>query len=189
MLRFLIRLWCWFKSWFVRNRPVAPPAAVPPARSPLSDLEYENGLIALLEEAEQGKSWGNLQGFLISRNLSPVQLAQWLKVQGSCWMEQAEQHPDLARRLLILGRVASGELATVVHAIGTQLQVSAVLPLSSEGSALVPVTPRAEGTGSDENAKTVRKCGNRRSHSTKQATTNVRSPALSKPSNISRTTP
>jgi len=82
--------------------------------------------MAVLEEAEQGKSWGNLQAVLMLRHLSAVQLAQWLKAHSSRWVEQPEQHQELARRLLMLGRVASGELATIASAIGTQLQVSAV---------------------------------------------------------------
>ena len=119
MLRFLTRLWRWLKDRFFGNRSAAPAAAVSSPRSPLSDLDYENALMAVLEEAEQGKSWGNLQGVLMLRHLSAVQLAQWLKAHSSRWVEQPEQHQELARRLVILGQVASEELATIALAIGT----------------------------------------------------------------------
>jgi len=115
--------------------------------------------MAVLEEAEQGKSWGNLQGVLMLRHLSAVQLAQWLKAHSSRWVvEQPEQHQELARRLLMLGRVASGELATIASAIGTQLQVSTVLPLPPEGSPPVTIAPvvKVSGeTGADESALTL----------------------------------
>jgi len=130
MLKFLARLWHWFKGWFVRNRPAA---TVPSLRRTLTDLEYENALMALLEEAEQGKSWGNLRGVLVLHRLTPDLLAQWLKEHSSRWIEQPEQYQEFARRLLILAQVASGELATVAYAIGTQIRTDAA-PLSSPGS-------------------------------------------------------
>ncbi|NJN85616.1 MAG: hypothetical protein HC881_03990, partial [Leptolyngbyaceae cyanobacterium SL_7_1] len=76
MFRFLTRLWHWFKQWFNRLRPTPPAPVLSPTRS---DLDYENCLMALLEEAEQGRSWGHLQGLLICHHLSASQLTQWLK--------------------------------------------------------------------------------------------------------------
>jgi len=141
MLRWLAKLWRWFKGLFVRNRPAA---MVPSLRLTLSNLEYENALIALLEEAKQGKSWGDLQALLVLHHLTPELLAQWLKEHNSGWIEQPEQYQEFARRLLILAKVASGELATVAHAIGTQIKTNAAPLLSPDSPAPVIPAPPVE---------------------------------------------
>jgi len=155
MLRWLTKLWRWFKGLFVRNRPAA---TVPSLRLTLSNLEYENTLMALLEEAEQGKSWSNLQALLVLHRLTPEVLAQWLKEHSSRWIEQPEQYQEFARRLVMLAQVASGELATVAHAIGMQIQVNATLPFPSESSAFAKITPaveESEETGAEESGVAV----------------------------------
>ncbi|MEO0408311.1 MAG: tetratricopeptide repeat protein, partial [Cyanobacteria bacterium P01_A01_bin.135] len=120
MLEFLTKLWRWIKGLFVRraarpgqdvHRPVA-------ARPALSDVEYENYFMQLLETLEQGLGRGELRGWLITRRVREEELANWLGRQRERWMAQPEQHGELARRLERLGRVASGELGVVAGAIG-----------------------------------------------------------------------
>ncbi|HEY9605910.1 MAG TPA: tetratricopeptide repeat protein, partial [Allocoleopsis sp.] len=88
-----------------------------------SDLEYENLLRALLEEVEQGKSWGQLQGFLIANHLDEKQLAQWLQDYSNRWLAQPESNQELTLRLVLLGQVATGELGTVAKTLGERLLV------------------------------------------------------------------
>jgi len=155
MVKFLARLWHWFKGWFVRNRPAA---TVPSLRRTLTDLEYENALMALLEEAEQGKSWGNLRGVLVLHRLTPDLLAQWLREHNSRWIEQPEQYQEFARRLLMLAQVASGELATVAYAIGTQIQVNTTPRSSPNRPSSVIIVPQADKlreAGAEESGVTV----------------------------------
>ena len=62
MVKFLARFWRWLKNKFF---PSPPPVPKPTVTKP-SNLEYENALLELLEEAAKGKTWGNLQGILIT---------------------------------------------------------------------------------------------------------------------------
>ena len=153
MVKFLTRLQRWRNGWLSTAATVSSPRPV------LSDLNYENALIALLDAAEQGKSWGALQGMLILHNLSPLLLAQWLREKRSSLLEQPEQNQDFARRLLTLAQVASGELATIADAIGSQIQSNDISSFASaesySSSAISPdvVGKKEEGVG--ENGVTV----------------------------------
>ncbi len=120
MLNFFARLWRWVKSWFVRDSP-SPPPSPPPE---LSDLDYENTLSALLEEVARGGSWGQLQGVLLARNVDKERLARWLRRFGERWLAQPESHRELARRLVLLGERATGELGAVARRLGERLLVS-----------------------------------------------------------------
>ena len=70
MVKLLARFWRWFKSKFF---PSPPPAPKPTVTKP-SNLEYENALLELLEEAAKGKTWGNLQGVLITKGIDSQEL-------------------------------------------------------------------------------------------------------------------
>jgi len=120
MLKLLTKLWRWLKSWFVRPSPPEP--APPPPE--LSDLEWENILAQLLEEVVQGKSWGQLQGFLLAKKVDKERLASWLQRFGERWLAQPESHQELAQRLVRLGAVATGELSEVARRLGEGLLVS-----------------------------------------------------------------
>ena len=48
-------------------------------------------------------------------------LAKWLRSFGEGWLEQPEIHQELARRLGLLGRVATGELAEVAKSLSERL--------------------------------------------------------------------
>jgi tetratricopeptide (TPR) repeat protein len=120
MLEFLAKL-----SRSIRDRFVGePPPVQLPSPDSRSDLEYENLLWALLEEVEQGESWGQLQGFLIANRLDARRLAQWLQSYGDRLLEQPESNQELARRLVKLGQVANGDLGTVARTLGERLLVS-----------------------------------------------------------------
>ena len=118
MFRFLIKLWQSIKSWFRRNTSSSPP---PSPKPELSDLEYENLLLELLEQVLQGSSWGQLQGFLMANKLEPDKLARWLNNFGKSWLLQPESHGELADRLLLLSRLATGELGEVARELGENL--------------------------------------------------------------------
>ena len=119
MFRFLIRLWKWIKSCFRRNQS---PAVTSP-KPELSDLEYENLLLELLEEVVQGSNWGEIQGFLIANNLEPEKLASWLRRFGQRWLLQPESHQELGHRLLLLSKIARGELREVTRELGQSIYI------------------------------------------------------------------
>ncbi|NEQ69757.1 MAG: CHAT domain-containing protein [Symploca sp. SIO2D2] len=126
MLKLFTKLWRWLKSLFVRPSPPKP--ATPPPE--LSDLEWENILGKLLEEVVQGKSWGQLQGFLVGKKVDKERLASWLQRFGERWLDQPELHQELAQRLVRLGAVATGELGVVARRLGGDLLVSLQLESS-----------------------------------------------------------
>jgi CHAT domain-containing protein/Tfp pilus assembly protein PilF len=118
MFKLLAKLWRWLKRWFMRQPPPPPPPPTQP-----SDLDYENVVFALLAEVAQGKTWGQLQAFLINRNVNQQRLAAWLQEFGQRWLAQPEVHQELARRLRRLGEVATGELARVARELAEGLLV------------------------------------------------------------------
>lgn len=117
MFKLLAKLWRWLKRWFIRQ----PPPPSPPTQP--SDLDYENVVLALLSEVAQGKTWGQLQAFLMSRNVNQQRLAAWLQDFGQRWLEKPEVHQELARRLVLLGEGATGELARVARELAEGLLV------------------------------------------------------------------
>ena len=110
MVKLLARLWRWFKNKFF---PSPPPVPKPTVAQP-SNLEYENALMALLEEAAKGKTWGYLEGVLISRGIDSKELARWLEEFGKRWLESPDRYEELALKLEVLGNVAQGDLGNVV---------------------------------------------------------------------------
>ncbi|MEQ9623550.1 tetratricopeptide repeat protein [Coleofasciculus chthonoplastes] len=118
MFKLLAKVWRWMKRWFMRQPPPPPPPPTQP-----SDLDYENVVFALLAEVAQGKTWGQLQAFLINRNVNQQRLAAWLEEFGQRWLAQPEVHQELARRLRRLAEVAPGELARVARELAEGLLV------------------------------------------------------------------
>ena len=110
MVKLLARLWRWLKNKFF---PSPPPLPKPTVTKP-SNLEYENALLALLEEAAKGKTWGNLQGVLITRGIDSEELARWLEKFGQRWLESPDRYEELALKLEVLANVAQGDLGNVV---------------------------------------------------------------------------
>ena len=130
MLKFLAKLSRSIKGGFVRE----PPPSPLPHPDFRSDLEYEKLFKELLKKVEQGESWGQLQGFLIANQLDEKRLAQWLQGYGDRWLAQPMQNQELARRLVKLGQVATGELGTVARTLGERLLVSSYGDSSSMSS-------------------------------------------------------
>ncbi len=120
MLQFLSNPCQYIKSRFVRN-PSSPSPSPSPKPAEFSNLEYENLFMELLDKVEKGNSWGELQDFLIVKKLDKQRLASWLRSFGEGWLEQPETHQELARRLGLLGRVATGELAEVAKSLSEKL--------------------------------------------------------------------
>ncbi|MEQ9371301.1 MAG: tetratricopeptide repeat protein [Coleofasciculus chthonoplastes F3-SA18-01] len=118
MFKLLAKVWRWLKRWFMRQPPPPPPPPTQP-----SDLNYENVVFALLAEVAQGKTWGQLQAFLINRNVNQQRLAAWLEEFGQRWLAQPEVHQELARRLRRLAEGATGELARVARELAEGLLV------------------------------------------------------------------
>ncbi|MGF1512958.1 MAG: tetratricopeptide repeat protein, partial [Elainellaceae cyanobacterium] len=131
MLKVLAKLWKWVKGLFTQPEQNTPETSA--ERPALSDVEYENCFMQLLEAVEQGLSRGGLRGWLIARRVSADELADWLGRQRERWMAQPEQHGELAQRLERLGRVASGELGAVAAATGAALLARRQLAAGDSG--------------------------------------------------------
>ena len=131
MCRFLTKLWQWIKSWFRQNPSPSPPPSPQPK---LSDLEYENLLLELLSQVAREDSWGKLQGFLIAKQVEPDELARWLKGFSKRWLLQPESHGELANRLLLLSRLARGELRQVAKELAEGLSVGETSEEEEEAS-------------------------------------------------------
>ncbi|NEO99600.1 MAG: CHAT domain-containing protein [Symploca sp. SIO2E9] len=120
MLQFFSKPCRWIKGKFL-SKPLPPPPSPP---QEISDLEYENLLLELLEEVAQGSSWGQVEGFLIAKNINKKRLALWLQEFGKRWLAQPELHQELAQRLLLLSEIATGELETVARVLAEGLLMS-----------------------------------------------------------------
>jgi tetratricopeptide (TPR) repeat protein len=109
---------------------------VPPT---LTDAEYEAKLMELLEGVNQGWGRGDVAEFLLAKRIKNGDFAAWLRrfearllagAQGSTASADAVVSlQELARRLELLGRVASGELGECAGNVGREILVE--FPLSS----------------------------------------------------------
>ncbi len=108
-MNWLKKLWNWLKIFFINCSRTTKPVE-PPSKRRLSDAEYENILFALLAAIKRGRSWGNCQGFLISRNVKPEQLAEWIEEKSLEWLDNRDNYQELGRDLEELGNIASGKL-------------------------------------------------------------------------------
>ena len=48
-------------------------------------MNYENALMALLDQLEQEVDWETIQKFLLSQGILPKQLALWMTKFGGRW--------------------------------------------------------------------------------------------------------
>ncbi|MGB3533992.1 MAG: hypothetical protein WBA13_10805 [Microcoleaceae cyanobacterium] len=119
MLRLLKIFWNWLKYLFLKT----PNPTITPPPEP-NDTEYENILMGLLEEVAQGRSWGELQGYLIDQKVNKDKLAQWLQQLGQKWLKQPELHQELAKRLILLAEVVTLELKEVAKQLGENLLIN-----------------------------------------------------------------
>ncbi|CCQ67597.1 TPR domain protein, putative component of TonB system [Crocosphaera watsonii WH 0402] len=94
-----------------------------PSQPRLSDAEYESVLFALLAAIKKGRSWGSCQGFLISRNIKPDQLAEWIEEKSLEWLNNADNYQQLGQDLEELGNIASGKLGNLARNVSSELGV------------------------------------------------------------------
>jgi len=131
----LNKIWQFFKRLFQRifgyPTPPTPPPANTALRPTLTDAEYESKFMEILEGVNAGWSRGDVAGFLIAKRLKDGELAAWLRRFGKRLLEG--EHDDtaatdavaslqeLAQRLVLLGRIGSGELSEVAREIGREI--------------------------------------------------------------------
>ncbi|MEG4232553.1 hypothetical protein QUA40_10630 [Microcoleus sp. Pol11C3] len=107
-------------------------------RPTLTDAEYESKFMEILEGINAGWSRGDVAGFLIAKRLKDGELAAWLRRFGERLLEA--EHDDtaatnavaslqeLAQRLVLLGRIGSGELSEIARQIGREILTRFPLP-------------------------------------------------------------
>lgn len=116
----------------------SPPSENTAIRPTLTDAEYESKFMEILEGVNAGWSRGDVAGFLIAKRLKDGELAAWLRRFGKRLLEG--EHDDtaatdavaslqeLAQRLVLLGRIGSGELSEVARQIGREILTRFPLP-------------------------------------------------------------
>ncbi|NES95824.1 MAG: tetratricopeptide repeat protein [Desertifilum sp. SIO1I2] len=127
----LRNIWQWLKQLWQRvfgNSSTSPPDVPPPPPvAKLTDAEYEAIFLELLEGVSQGWNRGQVQGFLIGKNLKnkgfkETDLVSWLQSFGAKLQESPTLHEQLARRLLLLANLNLGELSQVAGEIAKRLE-------------------------------------------------------------------
>ncbi len=93
----------------------------------------------LLEGVNAGWSRGDVGGFLIAKRIKDAELAAWLRRFGQNLLEgphgdtaaaeSAASLQELARRLVLLSRIRSGELGDAAGEIGREILIRFPLPL------------------------------------------------------------
>ncbi|EGK83878.1 tetratricopeptide repeat protein [Microcoleus vaginatus PCC 9802] len=137
----LNKIWQFFKRLIQRilgtQTPPTPPENTT-IRPTLTDAEYESKFMEILEGVNAGWSRGDVAGFLIAKRLKDGELAAWLRRFGKRLLEG--EHDDtaatdavaslqeLAQRLVLLGRIGSGELSEVARQIGREILTRFPLP-------------------------------------------------------------
>ncbi|UNU23168.1 tetratricopeptide repeat protein [Microcoleus vaginatus] len=116
----------------------SPPSEYTAIRPTLTDAEYESKFMEILEGVNADWSRGDVAGFLIAKRLKDHELAAWLGRFGQRLLEG--EHDDtaatdavaslqeLAQRLVLLGRIGSGELSEVARQIGGEILARFPLP-------------------------------------------------------------
>ncbi|MEP6517592.1 tetratricopeptide repeat protein [Microcoleus vaginatus] len=109
----------------------SPPSENTAIRPTLTDAEYESKFMEILEGVNVGWSRGDVAGFLIAKRLKDGELAAWLRRFGERLLEGEHDETaatdavaslqELAQRLVLLGRIGSGELSEVARQIGREI--------------------------------------------------------------------
>jgi tetratricopeptide (TPR) repeat protein len=128
ILQFFKRL---FQRIFGTPTPPTPPPANTAIRPTLTDAEYESKFMEILEGVNVGWSRGDVAGFLIAKRLKDGELAAWLRrfrkrlLEGehddTAATDAVASLQELAQRLVLLGRIGSGELSEVAGEIGREI--------------------------------------------------------------------
>ncbi|MEG4168834.1 MULTISPECIES: tetratricopeptide repeat protein [unclassified Microcoleus] len=134
ILQFFKRL---FQRIFGYPTPPTPPGNTA-IRPTLTDAEYESKFMEILEGVNAGWSRGDVAGFLIAKRLKDGELAAWLRRFGQRLLEGEHDETaaadavaslqELAQRLVLLGRIGSGELSEVARQIGREILTRFPLP-------------------------------------------------------------
>jgi len=116
----------------------SPPSENTTIRPTLTDAEYESKFMEILEGVNAGWSRGDVAGFLIAKRLKDGELAAWLRRFGerllegehddAAAMDAVASLQELAQRLVLLGRIGSGELSEVARQIGREILTRFPLP-------------------------------------------------------------
>ena len=86
----------------------------------LTNIDYENLFMQVLEGVHQGWSRGNVKGFFLSKNINEADLITWLQEFGRKLLELPEPDQELLRRMVRLGELRCGEISTASYEIGIQ---------------------------------------------------------------------
>ncbi|MEG4504315.1 tetratricopeptide repeat protein [Microcoleus sp. F6_B4] len=142
ILQFFKRL---FQRIFGTPIPPTPPSENTAIRPTLTDAEYESKFMEILEGVNAGWSRGDVAGFLIAKRLKDGELAAWLRRFGQRLLEgehdgtaaadAVSSLQELAQRLVLLGRIGSGELSEVARQIGREILTRFPLPEVEEEDA------------------------------------------------------
>ncbi|MEG4517582.1 MULTISPECIES: tetratricopeptide repeat protein [unclassified Microcoleus] len=138
ILQFFKRL---FQRIFGAPTPPTPPGNTA-IRPTLTDAEYESKFMEMLEGVNAGWSRGDVAGFLIAKRLKDGEFAAWLRRFGKRLLEGEHDETaatdavaslqELAQRLVLLGRIGSGELSEVARQIGREILTRFPLPEAEE---------------------------------------------------------
>ncbi|MBE9143844.1 CHAT domain-containing protein [Planktothrix mougeotii] len=120
MLQRIIRF---FKQLLQRllNRQPPPPPPSNPVHPNRSDTEYEGLFLQLLERVHQGASRGEVKGWLMGNQLKQGEFVAWLEGFGQRIADNPTPQEELARRMVLLGNLESGELGIVAGRIGREI--------------------------------------------------------------------
>ncbi|MFB2980264.1 hypothetical protein [Microseira sp. BLCC-F43] len=123
----LKRVWRWLKS--LLRRWLGTPTNAPNVgngtvkqRQILTDIEYESFFLELLAGVNDGWSRGNVQGFLILKNITAAELVAWLQRFGERLLASDAANSELAMRMVQLGELDVGELSKVAGDVGRRLR-------------------------------------------------------------------
>ncbi|BAY22721.1 protein prenyltransferase, alpha subunit [Calothrix sp. NIES-2100] len=125
----LKRLWRWLKrliqQLFGRKKTVSPPLAEPKIREirkQLTDTEYESLFLQLLAGVnDEGWSRGRVKGFLDGNSINQANLVDWLRGFGESLLASSTANDELARRMIKLGELSTGEVSDIAYDIGGRL--------------------------------------------------------------------
>ncbi|MCT7992841.1 CHAT domain-containing protein [Laspinema olomoucense] len=135
------RLWRWLKStvarWLGGGGTVAPPP--PPPMNPLSDTQYEQVFLKLLDGVALGWDSGRVLDYLGER-VDDRFFHNWLMRFGrDRLLGSPRPHRKLASRMVRLGELGSGKIGELAHQYGAQKLAQPLSPLTeAEFESLFP---------------------------------------------------